>query len=105
MNKYPMWKYAIIAIALVVSLVYAAPNLFGEAPAVQVSGARPTVKVDAAMRASLESDLKAAGVEAEGVEATEQGVQFRYADGARQLKARSACIQCGVLGTRVSATT
>jgi preprotein translocase subunit SecD len=89
MNKYPMWKYAIIAIALVVSLVYAAPNLFGEAPAVQVSGARPTVKVDAAMRASLESDLKAAGVEAEGVEATEQGVQFRYADGARQLKARS----------------
>ena len=47
MNKYPLWKYIVIAVALVVSLLYAAPNLFGEVPAVQVSGLRATTKVDA----------------------------------------------------------
>ena len=37
MNRYPVWKYAIILIALLVGGLYALPNLFGEAPAVQVS--------------------------------------------------------------------
>jgi hypothetical protein len=36
MNRYPVWKYAIILIALVVGALYALPNFFGEAPAVQV---------------------------------------------------------------------
>ncbi len=43
MNKYPIWKYALIAIALVVSAIYAAPNLFGEVPVVQVSAGPGTV--------------------------------------------------------------
>ena len=53
MNKYPIWKYAVIVIALVVSLLYAAPNLFGEVPAVQVAGLRATVKVDEALQKTL----------------------------------------------------
>jgi len=57
MNKYPAWKYALIAIAILVSAIYAAPNLFGEVPAVQVSPQRATVKVDAALRKSLEEAL------------------------------------------------
>ncbi len=48
MNRYPVWKYAIIVIVLLVGLIYALPNFFGEAPAVQVSSAKSTVKVDAA---------------------------------------------------------
>jgi preprotein translocase subunit SecD len=36
MNRYPVWKYAIILIALVVAGLYALPNMFGEAPAVQI---------------------------------------------------------------------
>ena len=39
MNRYPLWKYAIIVIALVVGSLYTLPNFFGEAPAVQVSAA------------------------------------------------------------------
>ena len=46
MNRYPVWKYAIIVIVLLVGLIYALPNFFGEAPAVQVSAAKSTVKVD-----------------------------------------------------------
>ena len=51
MNKYPLWKYVMIAIAILVSVTYAVPNLFGEVPAVQVSPLRATVKVDEALRA------------------------------------------------------
>jgi preprotein translocase subunit SecD len=44
MNRYPLWKYILIAVALVVSVIYAAPNLFGEVAAVQISGVRASVK-------------------------------------------------------------
>jgi preprotein translocase subunit SecD len=41
MNRYPVWKYAIIVIALLVGVLYTLPNFFGEAPAVQVSRPSP----------------------------------------------------------------
>ena len=47
MNRYPLWKYAIILITLVVGLIYTLPNFFGEAPAVQVSAGKVTTRVDA----------------------------------------------------------
>ena len=88
MNRYPLWKYAIIAIALVVSLLYAAPNIFGEVPAVQVSGVRTAVKVDDAMRASLEKDLKAAGLAPVGSDLQDGTLRLRFASPDQQLKAR-----------------
>jgi preprotein translocase subunit SecD len=51
MNRYPVWKYAILVVALLVGVLYTLPNFFGEAPAVQVSSAKATVKVDAATAA------------------------------------------------------
>ena len=47
MNRYPWWKYLILGIALLVGLVYTLPNFFGEAPAVQVSSGKATLKLDA----------------------------------------------------------
>ncbi len=88
MNRYPLWKYIVIGLALVVSIIYAAPNMFGEVPAVQVSGVRSTVKVDDAMRASLEEALKGAKVPMIGSETVENAVRFRFADTDAQLKAR-----------------
>ena len=88
MNKYPAWKYAIIAIALVVALLYAAPNLFGKVPAVQVSGARTSVKVDDAMRSSLADAFKAANVVPVATEVQEGMTRFRFADTDTQLRAR-----------------
>src|SRR5690606_14193438 len=46
MNRYPLWKYIIVFAALIVGLLYTLPNFFGESPAVQVAGAKSTVKVD-----------------------------------------------------------
>jgi len=88
MNKYPIWKYVLIAVALVVSLVYAAPNLFGEVPVVQVSGVRASNKVDAGMQAGLEQAIKSAGIALAGSDAEDGQVRFRFADTDTQIKAR-----------------
>ena len=47
MNRYPLWKYLIVAFALVIGFIYTLPNFFGESPAVQVSSTKATIKVDA----------------------------------------------------------
>jgi preprotein translocase subunit SecD len=88
MNKYPIWKYVVITVALLLSVIYASPNLFGEVPVVQVSGARASVKVDEDMKASLEAAIKAAGIAVAGVEATDGQAIFRFADTDTQIKAR-----------------
>jgi preprotein translocase subunit SecD len=88
MNRYPLWKYAIIGVALLVALVYAAPNLFGEVPAVQVSGIRSTVKVDEGLRQSITEALKAANVPPADVDVTDAATLFRFHDTDAQLKAR-----------------
>jgi preprotein translocase subunit SecD len=88
MNRYPLWKYAVIVIALVVGLIYAAPNLFGEIPAVQVAGKRSTIKVDDAMRDKIEAAFKAANVTPVAVEAADGKLSFRFSDTDTQLKAR-----------------
>jgi preprotein translocase subunit SecD len=88
MNRYPLWKYVIIVVALVVSIIYAAPNLFGEVPAVQVSGLRATMKVDDAMRASLEETLRGAKVPFVAAEPLENMLRFRFTDTDTQLRAR-----------------
>jgi preprotein translocase subunit SecD len=88
MNRYPLWKYVVIALAILVAALYAAPNLFGEVPAVQVAGARASAKVDNALRAKLEEALKAANVPLTSVDQDEQMLRFRVADTDTQLKAR-----------------
>ncbi|CAN7155567.1 protein translocase subunit SecD [Acidovorax sp. LjRoot66] len=63
MNRYPVWKYAILVIVLLVGTLYTLPNFFGEAPAVQVSSAKPSaVKVDSAVLQRVEEALKAANI-------------------------------------------
>ncbi len=59
MNRYPLWKYAVMLVALVIGLVYTLPNFFGEAPAVQVSSGKATVKLDSSTLANIENALAA----------------------------------------------
>ncbi|MCM2329570.1 MAG: protein translocase subunit SecD, partial [Lysobacter sp.] len=88
MNKYPVWKYVLIAVALVVGIIYASPNLFGEVPVVQVSGARASVKVEGPMRGELEAAIKGAGLALSGVDAQDGQATFRFPDTDTQIKAR-----------------
>jgi preprotein translocase subunit SecD len=87
MNKYPAWKYILIAVAILVSVLYAAPNLFGEVPAVQVSPQRASVKIDNELRTSLEEALKAAKYAPVSVEQSDAALRFLFADTDTQAKA------------------
>ncbi len=90
MNRYPWWKYAILAAALLIGLLYTVPNLYGEAPAVQVSGAKSTVKVDSGMVSRVEAVLAAAKVQPDFVQFDGNSVRARFADPDTQLKAKDA---------------
>ncbi|MEO5670399.1 MAG: protein translocase subunit SecD [Ramlibacter sp.] len=90
MNRYPVWKYAIIVFALLVGAIYTLPNFFGEAPAVQVSAGRSSVKVDSTTQARVEEALKSAGIKAEAVTLEGTSLKVRLDNGDAQLKARDA---------------
>ena len=93
MNRYPWWKYLVLAIAVVVGLLYTLPNFFGEAPAIQVSSARATVKIDAGMVPRVEQAVKAAGLQPDFVQLEGLSVRARLADTDAQLKARDAIVK------------
>jgi len=88
MNRYPLWKYITIAVALLLGFVYTLPNFFGESPAVQVSSAKVTIKVDAKTQARVEEALKAASVTHDGLQLDNVGVKVRLKDTDTQLKAK-----------------
>ncbi|MEO6624796.1 MAG: protein translocase subunit SecD [Burkholderiaceae bacterium] len=90
MNRYPVWKYAIIVMAFLLGIFYTLPNFFGEAPAVQVSAAKSTVKVDAAMLARVQAALKASGLAADAVSFDGNSVKARFDSSDAQLKAKDA---------------
>ncbi|PQA75915.1 protein translocase subunit SecD [Rhodoferax sp. TS-BS-61-7] len=90
MNRYPVWKYAIILIALVVAGLYALPNLFGESPAVQVSPAKAILKLDTASLSKVEEVLKAAGLSPDAISLENGSIKARFADTDAQLKAKDA---------------
>jgi len=90
MNRFPWWKYLILAIAVAVGLLYTLPNFFGEAPAVQVSSAKATVKVDAAVTEQVRQALAGAGLKPDFVQQEGISVRARFGDTDAQLKARDA---------------
>jgi preprotein translocase subunit SecD len=87
-NRFPAWKYALIAIVVLAGLLYTLPNFFGESPAVQVSSARATVKVDAAVMARVQEALKRAGIEYGGATLDPATLRVRFADTDTQLRAK-----------------
>ena len=90
MNRYPLWKYAILLVALIVGTIYTLPNFFGEAPAVQVSSAKATLKVDSALVPRVQQAIKAASIEADFVQLDGTSVRARFQSTDTQLKAKDA---------------
>ena len=90
MNRYPVWKYVIILIALVVGVVYTLPNFFGEAPAVQVSAVKVGIKVDSSTQARVQEALKAAGLVPDAVTLDGSSVKARFDNTETQLRAKDA---------------
>ena len=88
MNRYPVWKYVIISLALLVAIVYTLPNFFGEAPAVQVSSSKSVVKIDSTTVTRVEQALKDASIKADAVTFDGNSVKARFDNTDTQLKAK-----------------
>ena len=93
MNRYPLWKYAIIVIALVVGSLYTLPNFYGEAPAVQVSAAKTSVKVDIAVQERVQAALAAANLAPDAVTLDGSSLKVRFGSTEQQIKAKDAIQQ------------
>jgi preprotein translocase subunit SecD len=89
-NRFPLWKYALVALCVAVAFFYTLPNFFGESPAVQVSSLRAAVKVDAALAERVEGVLKAAAIAPTALVLDAGSLRVRFADTDTQLKARDA---------------
>jgi len=92
MNRYPLWKYLTVLVALVVGLLYTLPNFYGEAPAVQVSSAKSTVKIEPDMLRRVQEVLTGADIASTASSFERSGpvgtVRFRFPTTDVQLQAR-----------------
>jgi preprotein translocase subunit SecD len=88
MNRFPLWKYILIGVLLVVAFLYTLPNFFGEVPAVQLSPVRAAEKVDTALLGQVESLLKTSGIAYRGVELSGNSIKTRFASTDLQFKAK-----------------
>ncbi len=88
MNRYPTWKYVIIGLALLFGFIYTLPNFYGEAPAVQVSPVRATLKADEALLKRVEEGLQKGAIPNNGMFLDATGVKVRFTDTDTQLKAK-----------------
>jgi preprotein translocase subunit SecD len=90
LNRYPAWKYALLVVALLVGIVYTLPNFFGEAPAVQVSSGKVTLKVDASLAGTVQQILDKAALKPDFVQFDGNSVKARFSDLDAQRKAKDA---------------
>ena len=90
MNKLPIWRGLVMALALTFGLLYTLPNFFGEAPAVQVSGAKATVKVDQEIAQRVDRALELSSLKNDGAKIEGVSIRVRLPDTDTQLKARDA---------------
>jgi len=92
MNRYPLWKYLVILFAILIGGLYSLPNLYGEAPAVQISPAKPTTKVDLATQSRVEQILSEDKINSSGIFYESKGnvgsIKIRFSNTDIQLRAR-----------------
>ncbi|SFU42463.1 preprotein translocase subunit SecD [Nitrosomonas eutropha] len=88
MNRYPLWKYIVIAVSILLGLLYTLPNFFGESPAVQISPLRTDARTDAALLQRLEQVLNQQNLPYSGTILEATGIKIRFADTDTQIKAK-----------------
>jgi len=88
MNRYPLWKYILISIVTVLSVLYALPNIYGKDPAVQISSSRG--QVTELTLFEVEAALEDEGIEFDAIEYGLNTMILRFSDEAIQLRAKDA---------------
>lgn len=97
MNQYPWWRYALVAVVLLIGAIYSAPNLFGTDPALQISAKR-TAPVDSELESKIVEALSGQKVDVKRVELANKRLLLRFEDKDLREKAKTALAD--VLDTR-----
>ncbi len=95
MNRYPLWKYLIIVVAVIAGVVYTIPNFFGESPAIQVSPLRAGAKVDLELLKKIDELLTNEDISVQASYLDKNGIKVRFEDTDAQLKGKDI-IQSGL---------
>jgi len=90
MNRYPLWKNLLIIFTILIGIIYTVPNFFGESPAVQVTPAKTSTKVDTALLGQVEAIFKDNNIPFDGVYLDSRGIKARFANTDTQIKAKDA---------------
>jgi preprotein translocase subunit SecD len=93
LNRYPLWKNMVILLVMVVAFFYAAPNLFGDDPAVQISGANAAIVVDTSTKDTVIKALQTEQITAKKIDLQAHSLLLRFASNDVQLKAREVIQQ------------
>jgi preprotein translocase subunit SecD len=88
MNRYPLWKYLVIAVALIIGTIYTLPNFYGEAPAVQVSPGKTAVRLTNDTMVRIDMALNDAGLKPDRTTFEPNSIKTRFVTTDDQLKAR-----------------
>ncbi|MGG2076182.1 protein translocase subunit SecD, partial [Lelliottia nimipressuralis] len=97
LNRYPLWKYIMLVVVIIVGLLYALPNLYGEDPAVQITGARGVAASEQTL-IQVQKTLQEEKITAKSVALEEGAILARFDTTDTQLRAREALM--GVLGDK-----
>lgn len=92
LNRNPLWKYFLVVIVIAVAFIYAAPNLYGEYPAVQIMGNDSVVVDDNALQ-TAQTALRDAGITYHDVSFQNQRLLFRFTSTDVQLRAKDVLQQ------------
>lgn len=88
MNHYPLWKYIIVLVALLLGAIYTLPNFFGESPAVQISSTKATIKVNDDTLEKIQQILQNSNIPTTGIIQDKVGIKVRFDNTDLQLKAK-----------------
>ncbi|MCP4271025.1 MAG: protein translocase subunit SecD [Gammaproteobacteria bacterium] len=89
LNRYSLWRYLLIIFILVIGVIYALPNLYGEDPSIQVSPQRDA-KLGSELEQSIENVLNESSIELKRMERDDKAIIIRFPDTESQLSAQYA---------------
>ena len=90
MNRYSIWKYLTIAVALLIGALYTLPNFFGESPAVQISSAKSGQRLSPDIQSQVETILKGISISPLASTYEPNSFKIRVNSSEEQLKAKDA---------------
>ncbi len=90
MNRYPLWKYIVIVITLLLGFFYTLPNYYGNEPAVQISSDKSAIKVDAATAQTVEGILSLEKIPYTNIKFEGKNINVRFSDVDIQTKGATA---------------